>query len=461
MKFLIFVFLLFSSLAFAAEIPLKYSVSVKDGKNLHQFFSKNGWMTDFYQSNLYQGMTIRVGSILTALPSQEKKTWEGRLSDYMVEKILSGRRVTSSYFQRRGLVSPLGMTIHNLGSVEEKIVSGLLEALRTTNDQSIEDNGTLLGTATPIIIGVQRLAVVLDDKCLSISRDPIVAVWMSKLCKSSGNLSSDGEVTINLSNLVPSLAGILNKWLGLENKIQVSLNYSSETSSYVVSGMRLGTGKRDVLRANDFDKAILEALPADTHMFVSFNIPDPQKWDGPSLISFLKADPKSLQKRNLLAVTAFYLGMPDDSRLSMSGLLIKPENFSMELLASITQAFPPSPGWEVKVKPVCSNRFVILSPSAAAIAAVEESCAKNRAQLAQGNSDMIQSFSGKNINTAFVNLSKAATGAFNLGRAKEGHAEVSAEVKETLSLLGRLPAIIFNGQKQNKTIEYQAKMGVL
>src|SRR5262249_24575123 len=109
---------------------------------------------------------MRVSGLLGALPSHENPSWQGRLVDYLLSKVLNSRPVRMCYLQAPALVSPIGFAVRNLGDVEKKLLKQLVAVMKSGDEKNFSfDDKT--GPVTPISLSTQKLSVAFFENCFS------------------------------------------------------------------------------------------------------------------------------------------------------------------------------------------------------------------------------------------------------------------------------------------------------
>ncbi|MCB9072525.1 MAG: hypothetical protein H6623_02800 [Bdellovibrionaceae bacterium] len=452
-------FTLSSKIAWAEEPSI--TLSIKNGGDLVHMLQSNPWMEDFYKTNLYEGLLLRVSPLLGALPNTDNSTWKGRLADTVIDLALKNRPTHLFYFRRAKLVQPFGFAIQNLSQPEMAALKLIIESLRTTKDQTIEE-GKKKWMVTPVEIANQKLAVRLMGSCLAISRDPSVTIWAEEACAKSTPLAKDGRVIVNIATLAGGTAVALKKYIGIEKNAIIELEKKS--TSYEIVGGELALSKNHSLKNIKFSEDQLAALPADTHLLVSLATPIPEELNQEEVKIFLTRSPQQWKEALHERVTYFHLGstrLKEGGVRAETGLLIA-NRLNKNQQSQWSELFEKSFGNEIYIKDVCKNQITLITQSPAVIEKIESTCQEKIPSLKQMPTDMRALLSQTDgAQSVLINMGQALSHMVDLGwQIDNVDKPEPAEIQEAKKILLRLPAVALGGQVKNNRINYRAQQGV-
>ena len=436
----------------------RYSASIREGENLVNLMEKNAWFKDFKQSNLYQGLLLRSGSVLGALPQKKDgaEAWTGRFADFVVAKIIAKHPLHFYYFHKSGLVEPFGIAIQDVGEGEQSVLDLLIKTLRGAANQKVE--GETL-EAIPLSISRQKFALVINGNCLGLSRDPTAAVWSAQNCLKEKTLESEARVIASIESLSGGTERAVAKYFGIGDRLEINFN-GVRSGKPEIQNARLALSANHRLKNSLIGEQFLKALPASTQLMSSVSIPAPAKVSPESFSALLGKAPASAKAGKYFAATYFFLGSFEKER-NLDGLLIDVKSSGADA-AQWTDLFEGNLGHEVFVKDVCSKSLVVVTPSNEVIKYIEQSCAGKMPTLAQAPALIKSNLSGAAVaQTFFLNLGKALSSMVEVGWNQENTEAMAQEVIEAKKLLEKIPAIALSGQAGTDQISFKATAGAL
>ncbi len=354
------------------------TISVKNSQNMYSVVSKNKWFLDFRQSPLYYGMLYELYPTLFSLPDEfsvsKDNTWTGRLIDYVYESVLKNRPTQIFYYQQKNLVSPWGFAVSGLNDNESKVVDQLIKLFRSGEDRDIDYSDEIKGKVSLIEIKAQKWAVKKDGSCLAIGKDPKLVLSISRNCKNL-KLTSDLDVDINLSMVLPSLMVLREKVVGISETMKIPFLWNERESKFDLAPINIGLNKDSILISKKIANELLRVVPADSHFFVTGNI---KIWNGNMTVDSLKHFLGTTTARNKVfqkQAAALLIQMPvknDDQVSTENALILESTTVSQSQLDGISQVFETKFG-EVFIRPVCAKALVI-SRSKALLQKVQNVC---------------------------------------------------------------------------------------
>ncbi len=447
-------FLAISSWAVKAPEP-RYALSIKEGEDLVKFTDKSQWYKDFRQSNLYQGLLLRSGGVLGALPEKDG-AWSGRLVDFVVEKILGEKPLHLYYFHKSSLVQPIGLAIQDLGATELKILELLIAATRSAPDQKTEDAELM---AIPLSISRQKIALVKNGNCLGISRDPNVAVWSARHCLLEKPLSDDARIRVNVASLASGTERAGRRFFGMNSNVDVQLS-GLASGNLKVSQARLPLSESHRIKNVEMHDRFLKALPATTHLLAIQGIPRPQVIEAEDFIQLLAKDAMTTRKEAYFTAAYFFLGASGKER-NLDGLLID-QSSSGANAEKWSELFESNLGREIFVKDVCGKSLVLVTPHNKVLSRIEEACSGKLPTLAQAPEALKKILATQSASQAvLVNFGKALASILEHGWTSEETVAMAAEVLEAKKILEAIPAVAMSGEVGANEIVFKGKSGAL
>ncbi|MGE0526510.1 MAG: hypothetical protein AB7G93_11250 [Bdellovibrionales bacterium] len=451
---------LFLSFSAGAASP-RYELSWKNGADLYEFVNTNPWFQELKRTNLYEGILLRLGPLLGALPKSQNPTWQGRLADALLELALKNRPVHIYHFHEPELVQPTAFAVQNLNALESRALRAAVDSLRSVADQNVDAGGSPL-TVTPVSVAHQKLAVRLAGGCMAVSRDPRVAVWAWQKCRNEKNLHSDLRLSVDVRSLSAGTEIALAKFIGIGERFEIDFQ-KTNNATYEAVRATLPLRSAHRLRNAKLNELHLQALPSNTNGFATVGLPAPKVVSPDAIKAFLAAPGDT--DRTQISATYFHLGAfrrDAGGVVAETGLLIdiapgqKPEAWA--------EIFQPSFGRDVYVRGVCGGKLALITPRAAVIAKVEAACSGKEPSLMQIPVEMRQTLGLRNLSRTqvmLVNLGKTLSHLVELGWQVDHPQEAAPkEVLEAKKILSRLPTLAFGGTLQGPRIEYQVKSGV-
>jgi hypothetical protein len=449
---------IFSPSTFAGQDEPEFSLSFRNGSDLTELLRKNPWLERLRKTNLYDGLTLRFQSVLGALPSEKQSYWKGRLADTLVELALKNRTVSIDYYRASGMIQPIGFSAKSENAVEMKALATLMESLRVAKDQDIDD-GIKSQSVTPIEISAQRFAVRLAENCLSISRDPFVAVWSWRKCRAGKLPAKDVELAVNIPSFAGASEKALQGFLGMEPIARVFLE-KTDKHSLAISGASIPLKTGHILKNASLSAEVLAALPASTHFLVTMAVPLPENLDPAELKTFLAKDTAVWGQAKRANVSFFHLGstrVPGSGFQADTGLLVEASVNGGE--TALARLFEPRHGKEVFVKDVCKKRFTLVTPSQAVLDAVTAACEGRVPSLAQAPAAMKALLAMESgVQAVLVNFGQSLARMIDLGWDFENQEKSKpAEVEEARKILADLPTVVFGGKVEKMLISFESK----
>jgi hypothetical protein len=126
-------------------------------------------------------------------------------------------------------------------------------------------------------------------------------------------------------------------------------------------------------------------------------------------------------------------------------------------LEGIPKIFPEKNLAEIKFDRIC-NSHIVVTPYLEALDDLRQSCTKSIPVLSHKNPRIAESFgSAEGSSQVYFDLGLVLTDSLRLGveRSKDKNAGESAEVAQSLELLGRLPALGFRGALDNGFVKFE------
>lgn len=434
-----------------AVLAPELEVQVADVATVRRLFRDNAWMKDFQASNLYRGSMARLGPVLFAVGKGEQDGWQGRLVDFVADRLLAGRPVKLSYFRAKGLVSPLGLTLAGLGVAERQAAHLIIQAQRAADDVAetvVTRTGTATVKVTPVRIRMQRFAVVEGAGCVTIARDPTVAATLAQLCDSSGTPAN--AVDVDLSQFFLSWSVVLDKLFGVGPTLRITFDYDAGKARFAPTFAELPLRAGHLLGGDKLPAGLLALVPAETPFLATVVIPDPRPLDTESVEVYLHGDAHR-RDRHPLAITLVYLGMhtlEGNKTEAMSAILVPYDKVTEDDLAGLNDLFNARDRFEVGFSRACPG-FIAISPSAAALRGIEEACQGKRPSFRQLSPRIVAALTERPSSAAvLVNFGSFLRSTLEFGylaQAQKPQESLPPEVSDSMTLLDRLPMYAFVG----------------
>ncbi len=437
-----------------ALIP-EYEISVRDAAQVRKLLRDNAWVQEFTKSNLYRGTMVRLGPVLFAVGRSERDGWQGRLVDFLADRLLAGRPVRLSYFRASGLVSPFGVTISSLSTAEAKAAHLVVQSQRAGDDVPTNvstPHGPVAVNVTPINVRLQRFAVVEGATSLAISRDPEVAATLG-LREVTGRPGADAVVEVDLKQFFPAWSVVLEKLFGVGDHLAAGFAYDARNARYAPARAELALGAEPLLGSGAIETPLLEAIPAGTLFFTTVFLPDPGPLD-PDTVGRYFRTVRSASDRRYVPVSLLYLGMhaqPEHRSEAMSALLLPLAGPGDEAVAGLDALFNQRRRYEVHFQTACPG-LVAVSPSQAALDAIADACAGRRPSFRQASPKLVAALTDHPVSAAvFVNPGAFLRSSLAFGWRLQSTAAEPAptapppEIADAMAVLDRLPSFAFAG----------------
>ncbi len=444
----------------ASHMVPEYNLTIRNAKLLYQLFEKNSWYKTFVESTLYYGVMHRLAPVLFSLGGEHvgrEGTWKGRLMDYLYEKILENKTASVMYFHYPKLISPWGMNVYDLGMMEHSMLQMLIRQFQSANPQSIT-LGSDEVKVTPLELKTQKFAVVLNEKCLSISRDPRVVAELSLNCGASPQLLADAQVEVNLDEYFPSFLTLRKKFLGLDKTLKLSFQWDPTHFRFVpIQGEISFERSGSILGLGQIPQELLEAIPADAVFHGQGWLPDPdQGLNKESLLVHLKKGPVELQTLSKIPVALVYLGMASSKPITpLTAVLLLKRGSNDQIFSDLNLLFSEKTKFEVKLRSVCKN-VVVLSPYEEAIEKIQSSCEHKIPSFKQMPENVRKPLETEMISlAAFLNFGRLFSSALEFGWMLQKQTPFPAELKPPQRMLEGLPAILFYGTAKEDRILFK------
>ena len=453
----------FPDSADSPKLRPEYEVTVSDGSRIRKLFRENAWMKEFETSNLFRGSMVRLGPVLYA--SGTSQSWKGRLIDFLAEHFLDGRAVRVSYFHSPKLVSPIGMTLPALSRREHEALRLLVGVLRSGDDVRtsvpLENGQSAEVPVTPLILRLQRFAVVETSDCLAISRDPTVAATLSRRCAPTPHPAA-AVMDVDTHSFFSSWSAVLERLFGVGERLRLNFDWDEKHARFTPAGGELALEKDHLLGTGPSDAAPLQAIPADTLFFTTVFLPDPGPLSVSSVESYFRKVRTSRAAR-AVPISLVYLGMrsgPNGTLEALSALLVPQPPGDDRALAQVDALFNQNASYEVHASRACPG-LIALSPSRKALEHIADVCAGRQPSFLQMSPKLLATFRRQPLSAgAFWNAGAFFKTAVSWGWERdrprpEGQesqpgtpssaATLPGELVDAMHLLDRLPMYAFAG----------------
>jgi len=453
----------------AAEAPQalvpEYEISVRDAGQVRKLFRDNAWVQDFSKSNLYRGTMVRLGPVLFAVGRGDRDGWQGRLVDFLIDRLLAGRPARLSYFGAPGLVSPFGLTVSGLSTTEQQAAHLIVQAQRMGDDISTElgsQQGPAAVKVTPINLRLQRFAVVEGATSLTISRDPRVAATLA-LRGPGETPAADATVEVDLKQFFSSWSVVLERLFGIGDRLAATFTYDAHRARFAPARAELALSGDHLLGSGQIEPPMLAAIPADTLFFATAFVPDPGSLDPDAAERYFVAA-RSDAERHFMPVTLLFLGMhvkEEHRSEAMSVLLLPLSGRTDTAVAGLDALFNQRRRYEVHFQTECPG-FVAVSPSQAALDEIAAACTGRRPSFRQASPKLVTALTDHPASAAvFLNVGAFLRSSLAFGwqlqsaTADKAPPPSPPEIVDAMAVLDRLPSFAFSGLASGNSLVMQ------
>ncbi|MFI5142820.1 MAG: hypothetical protein ACHQQS_02290 [Thermoanaerobaculales bacterium] len=447
-----------------ALVP-EYEVSVRDASQVRKLLRDNAWVQTFADSNLYRGTMVRLGPALFAVGRADRDGWQGRLVDFLVERLLAGRPMRLSYFNAPGLVSPFGITISGLSATEQTAAHLIVQSQRAGDDVSADvatPRGSVAVKVSPVNVRLQRFAIVEGASSLTISRDPQVAATLT-LRELTERPTSDAVAELDLKQFFSAWSIVLEKLFGVGDHLAASFAYDPGNARFAPTRAELPLGANHLLGVGQLEPPLLAAIPADTLFFATVFLPDPRPFDPASVESYFRTARSHVDRRSV-PVSFLYLGMnvqPEHHSEAMSVLLLPRSSHDDSTAAGLEALFNGRRRYEVHFQVECPG-FVAVSPSQAALDQIAAACAGRHPSFRQMSPRLVGALTQRPVSAAmFLNVGAFLKSSLAFGwqlqatRGDKAPPPTPQELVDAMAVLDRLPSYAFAGEASGNTLVMQ------
>lgn len=441
------IFLVCFSMPGLANDNYKYRVWVKDASHLRLLYQENPWMKKFHGSGLYQGLTLRLAPLLFALGENHENAWQGRLIDFIFDKALSGHPMSLTYFGGGHRISPFGITLYGVSNVEQETLSALLKFFKS-GETAKQGEGEKQISIMPFNFRSNKLAIAFHQECVSISRDPKIAINLAREVCAGFAPAGDAQVTIRTKEFFSPFYPLLKNFVGVLGDINFSFKWEEDGHRFIPDETDIPLASKTILSESKLPEKILQTIPADASLWALASMADFRPLDLSSLKKYFSLTGKATTKKKTQVLLVF-LGMGEKGE-SKTAIVFPYEKASPENLQQITEVFCETGQYEVKFKMVC-NEYLALSPSLEALNQIEASCLKKTPSFRQWsdnyNSQLIKD---SVVAASFVHLGQLAAQSLSLGSPKE--IQETDEYKQSRELLLELPNYLWVGMIKSEKL---------
>ena len=436
-------------------------VTVKNGGMLEDFADNNPWMKDFAQSNLRDGLLIRLGQVLHALPAPEQeKTWTGSLQDFVFRQLIKSKPMTIAYYKEAGLASPFAIAFPDLGATELSAFQTLLHYFANGetvtskiafNDESGHHEGTL--PAVPAHIGTYRFGYRIVGNCLAMSREPLLAGSLAEHCKATSTPATDIAASIDLVKMATPLRGFMKKYIQTSAELQLDGVY--ENHSFQLQHASMPWMPNPHLGKNNSIAEALGLLPSNTLFMAALPLTSPKELTPAGVEAYLNGSAAA----GTADFSTVVFAVPMKTGFE-TGVLLSKEHLAENLqpmseLLNENAAHPP------QLKQVCGKNWALLSTSTEVYDRLAASCAGKSATLNNLRANFVNSMKAEAQARVFMNFPSMAESWIRLGWAKGNTLDTPLpdELQKTIELLKRLPQIYANGQLKENVMAFDITQG--
>lgn len=456
------------SMGAAAPRPFAPSMvaSVKNSQQVYSLVTKNKWFLDFKQSPLYYGVLYDVYPTLFSLPDEfsggngttgKGTTWSGRLVDYMYESVLKNRPVQIHYYQQKRLSSGWGFSVNGMSSAESAVVDKMLKLFKVGDDKDVEISATDKGKVSLIEVKAQKWAVKKEGNCLAIAKDPKVALAIGRNCKPL-NISSDLDVEMNLSLLLPSLMVVRDKVIGLSETLKIPFKWNDKENRFDLAPIAVGLSKENIFVSRKLANEFLKVVPSDSHFFAIGNI---KIWNGSMTVdnvkSFLASNKRSKDFQKQAAAMLVQVPVKSDGLLATeNALILEIAAVNQAQLDQVGEVFESNFG-EVFIRPVCGKSLVI-SRSKEIVQKIQNVCdRKVPSILDRGELNASALTSQDNSLSFFADVgrwisAKIEAGYLSKAKEKKLATTLPEELVKSQKLLEQLPKYLVKGSAKDQNL---------
>jgi len=458
-KRIVFMTKIFSLLVFTLNVKAygvepQFSISFKDTSKAYQFINENSWFKNLYNSNLFQGLMLRTNISLKALGTEEQNSWKGTLLNYVYENVLKNRMMQFSYFHVKKLSSPFGVFVNDIGETESAILKKLIAEFDNGNVQELFQSEKV----SSISIKGQLYAVILDQNCLSIARDPNIAAWMIQKCRVSKTLEKDMKIQISFNVLAPSIYPFMEKFTGMGNELNFDFEYDEKSKRFVPDTGKITLSEKHIFKSMSLSDQDLMMIPKDSLFFVNIWLPRPAKLSSKEVSNYLKKDKDDLRKLEYFPVSLIHLGMKHDfsSWVPMTAVVFKYPNMNEKEMVSFDTLIGFNQYASAHYRKICNDYYAI-SDSEDTILQLEKACRKEIVSVAfLSDSKKKALINSKNALNFYVNIADFAK---NILRFAWNNSEsFPPEMEETEKILGEIPSYTAKGTVDGELLELKGSL---
>lgn len=446
----------------AAIVP-ELSFRARDGKMLAQMMQKNKWFTEFRQTPFYQGAVGKIAPVIFS-PADDfgsmANAWQGRLLDYLYEKVLENKPVAVHVFRRSRLISPFVMTVSSLGKGESAVAEKLISILKSSEPvkYSYRDAGEI--AVTPLLVKQQKFGAVLQNNCLTIGRDPEAVASASYWCRQAVPIKSDAEIQASLDEFFPALRGVREKFLGLQPGVHVEMKWQPGGARFAIQNGSVEVVD-SALHQGQIPDELVKAVPSDAVFFSSALVPMPASGFSPDgLKKYFQAKKTALKSASTLPVSLVYIPLPaSEGPKFASALLMYVPKSAPAVHRQLAASFAPTKKRETFVRQTCAG-VVAMSDEKKALEALEAVCKKQRPSFSQMADKWLAPLKGKNLSGA-VYVSPGRLLSLQMERGWKGSKDtketpVVDEIKTARRLVEELPSYLLTGTVNAKVVSLKA-----
>lgn len=462
MRFLLVAAVVASAAAASPLVP-EYEVQFSDVSHVKRALDDNAWAKEFQQSNLWRGAMVKLGPVLFAVGTQNDDSWKGRLVDFLYDKVLEKKRLEVSYFQRSGLVSPFGVTVFQLSTAEKTVLSLILKAQKLGDpidaEVEVRESQKVKVKVHPVAIRLQKFAVAVGETCFAVSRDPSIAAMLGHRCPKAPQKKGDVVVTVDVPQFFPAWYPVLERLVGVGKRAEMAFDYDKKLAAFVPARAEMALKPGHLVGTGKLVPEWLGVFPSDSLFWMTAFLPDPGPLSPTSVGQYFKTRGKG---RAPIPVGLVYLGMRsglNDRPEAMSAIVVQQDKLDEPALAKVNELFDEKNRFEVKYAKDC-GKFLVLSPSQAALNRISDACQKKAPSFAQMPQFMVDAFTKEPVASGVaLNLGGFLKASLDYGwdrnnpPASNGTpVSVPREIAQTRELVGRLPLYAFAGKVQKDTL---------
>ena len=447
----------------------------KDAGMVRDMLQENPWMQTFQQSNLFRGLMIQSGPVFNAIGSNFKDAWQGKLIDFTFDEIMRGRPAVLRLFQRRALVSPFVLTVRNIGGGEQSVVEAtaklikggephilaLQEDLTPAEEEEGKEPETLYtATIGPVKINSQRFAVVLDEGCLRLGRDPVATASAAHLCRNEQKpLQGDAELNVRLQTSFPAVYVFAEKFLGIGRQWQANFKWNAGKKRFEPATANMQLTADHLFGADNF-KDVVDVLPATTEFAAVMAAPVPERLEPGAVAAFLGQSKQALKGAPRRKVVVANLGpaIGDESIDQVVVLVDWPKPVDAQTIQEAAFLFSGPSSTGAYVRGVCRN-WLAITPSSRVLNRIEAVCQRKAPALADAPAAAkVFNGAGRSLATYF-NLGGFLSQTLVYGVETAGDSDKNyKEVGEARDMLAQLPILAAYGKVEGKQLKMTGVM---